>query len=429
MKAMLLAAGMGSRVRPLTRYTPKPMLTVLGRPVLELLIEHLVRNGVDEMAINLSHLPQLIQNGIGEGGRFGARIAYSLEGSLTEEGFVGAPVGSAGGMKKVQKAGGMFDATFAVLCADALIDLDFAPIVARHKARGALATVVLRNVPRAEVGRYGVAQTDASGRVVRFQEKPHPDEAVATTINTGIYLFEPAIFDLIPDGVPFDIGSELLPLLAERGLPFYGDCADFQWIDIGTVSDWRQANRLAVQGMVRGLSLPGREIAPGVRVGANVNIDLARTRVEGPVYIGSGTVVQPGAVIVGPTVVGANCIVETGAIIDDSVVDSYSRVGGLARLRGKILSADHLMETDGQAIDIAKCKLGWLLGDARRQVACATLHGGDAACAPGEIMHCLEAQACLTEEMVGAIGLEPTTPTMSRWCSNQLSYAPASPQL
>jgi mannose-1-phosphate guanylyltransferase len=382
MKAMLLAAGKGTRVRPLTLYTPKPMLTVLGRPVLELLIEHLVRNGVDEIAINLSHLPEIIQLGIGDGGRFGARIAYSFEGRMSGGKFIGEAVGSAGGMRQVQDAGGMFDDTFVVLCADALIDLDLAPIVARHKARGALATVVLAEVPRSEVGKYGVAQTAADGRVLRFQEKPHPDEAVSTRINTGIYLFEPAIFDLIPGNGAFDIGSQLLPMLAERGLPFYGDCATFQWTDIGSVGDWWHANRLAVQGRISGLALPGREVAPGVRVGANVRIDLARTIVEGPVYIGSGSVVQPGAVIVGPTVIGANCAIESGAIVEDSVIDAFSRVSGQARLRGKVLSGSSLVEPDGFFVNLPDCDLDWLLDDVRRERRHWETHAEIAAFAP-----------------------------------------------
>ena len=246
MKAMILAAGKGTRVRPITNIVPKPMIPLLGKPLMESIVEHLRDSGFDRIVVNTSHLAPVIQDYFRDGSRFGVEIAYSFEGLLDRGGRLeGEALGSAGGMKRIQDFSGFFDDTFAVLCGDALIDVDFREAVRFHRERKAIATIILREVPREEVWRYGVVATDARGRVERFQEKPAVDEAVSNFINTGLYLFEPEVFDYIPSGRPFDIGGELFPALVAAGAPIYGVELPFQWVDIGCAQDFWDATRLA----------------------------------------------------------------------------------------------------------------------------------------------------------------------------------------
>jgi mannose-1-phosphate guanylyltransferase len=266
MKAMILAAGKGTRVRPLTHVVPKPMIPLLGKPVMESILEHLRDSGFDQIVVNTSHLAPVLQDYFRDGSQFGVEIAYSFEGLLDRGEVQGEALGSAGGMKRIQDFSGFFDDTFAVLCGDALVDVDFKKALRFHRERGSVATVILRDVPREEVFRYGVVATDASGRISQFQEKPAVGQAISTSINTGIYIFEPAVFDHIPSGRAFDIGGELFPSLVAAGAPLYGIELPFQWVDIGSVPDYWEASRLAVSGGIRGYRLPGREVAPGVRL-------------------------------------------------------------------------------------------------------------------------------------------------------------------
>ncbi|MDH3972199.1 MAG: nucleotidyltransferase family protein, partial [Gammaproteobacteria bacterium] len=170
MKAMILAAGKGTRLQPLTNYLPKPMLTLLGRPVLDSIIELLANHGVHDIIINTSHLASEIENYFRDGSGRGVDIAYSFEGHLQGDTLHTQALGSAGGMRKIQDFSGFFDDTFIVLCGDALIDLDISAALAEHRRRGALATLVTKEVPRDEVHKYGVVVTDSDGRITAFQE-------------------------------------------------------------------------------------------------------------------------------------------------------------------------------------------------------------------------------------------------------------------
>ena len=174
---MILAAGQGTRVRPLTRDLPKPMVPILGKPVMEYLIEHLARYGVKEIMINVAYSHWKIENYFGNGSRWGVEIGYSFEGKRDHGEIVPNPKGSAGGMRKIQDFGGFFDTTTIVLCGDALIDLDIGAAVSEHKAKKAMASVITLEVPNLEVSNYGVVETDKEGRILAFQEKPKPEEA------------------------------------------------------------------------------------------------------------------------------------------------------------------------------------------------------------------------------------------------------------
>ncbi len=198
MKAMILAAGKGTRVRPITHVLPKPMIPLVRKPVMEFLVEHLRAHGIKKIMVNTSHLAPVIEEYFRDGDRFGVQMAYSFEGDLIGGQIEGKAIGSAGGMKKIQDFSGFFDETFVVLCGDALVDVDFAEVLRFHRERKSIATLVLRDVPPEEVSKYGVVQTDDSGRILQFQEKPTREQAVSSTINTGIYIFEPEILRLHP---------------------------------------------------------------------------------------------------------------------------------------------------------------------------------------------------------------------------------------
>ena len=366
MKAMILAGGKGTRVRPITDTVPKPMIPIISKPLMEFLIDLLRRHRFDQIIISTAYLADAIEAYFREGSRFGVQIGYSFEGYHSDGRSIAEGVGSGGGLKKIQEFSGFFDDTFAVLCGDALIDLDLTAALAFHRARKALATIVLKDVPLAQVNSYGVVQTAPDGRIVRFQEKPAPEDAVSTTINTGIYIFEPAIFDLIPQGTTFDIGSQLFPLLTEQKLPFYGVSLPFSWIDIGSTPDYWQATQMILRGEFQ-VEMPGRELSPGIWGGINLAMDLTKSDIRGPVYIGSGTAIEPGATVIGPTVIGRNCVIQSGAKINACVVDDYTRVSGFAEIDEKIVSGRFCVDRHGHNVELAATGYGFVVDDARER--------------------------------------------------------------
>ena len=218
-KGMILAAGQGTRVRPLTKDLPKPMVPILDKPVMEYLVERLAAHGVRQIMVNVAWNHHKIEQYFRDGRRWGVEIGYSYEGVYEHGDILPRPLGSAGGMKRIQDMSGFFDETTIVLCGDALVDLDITAALAEHRAKGALASVVTLPVPREQVGNYGIVVADEDGRVVSFQEKPRPEEARSNLASTGIYIFEPAVLDLVPSGRVFDIGAELFSkYLRQTGL-------------------------------------------------------------------------------------------------------------------------------------------------------------------------------------------------------------------
>jgi mannose-1-phosphate guanylyltransferase len=362
---MVLAAGKGTRVQPLTFDIPKPMIPLVRKPVLESIIELLRHHGFDQIVINTSHLAPTIEDYFRDGSALGVEIAYSFEGHIDTGEIKAQALGSAGGMKRIQEFSGFFDDTFLVLCGDALIDVDIGAALAFHKKNNALATIVMKDVSRKEVHKYGVVQTDANGRILCFQEKPQSDEAVSTTINTGIYIFEPEIFDQIPAGATYDIGGQLFPDLVARDLPFYGIALPFQWLDIGSITDFWYATRTVLAGGFAGYPLPGRDKGDGLRCGVNARMNRDRVDIRGPVYIGGSCEIGDGAVIEGPTVIGAGSVIEPGAEIRECLVDDYTRISGVARLEGLIISHGHCIKPDGTFFSHRHADLAWLIDDAR----------------------------------------------------------------
>ena len=364
-KGMILAAGQGTRVRPLTKDLPKPMVPILGKPVMEYLIEHMARHGVREIMINVAYLHRKIEHYFGDGHRWGVEIGYSYEGALDHGDIVPKPRGSAGGIRHIQDFSGFFDETTLVLCGDALIDLDIGAAVHEHKSKGAVASVVSLEVPRDQVQYYGIVVPDKDGRVQSFQEKPAPEEARSTLASTGIYLMEPSVIDLIPKGQNFDIGSQLFPLLVEKQMPFFVQNRFFNWIDIGRVSDYWSVLQRVLRGEVAHMNMPGREVRPGVWVGLNTRIDWDHVHIEGPVYIGSSVKIEPGARITGPTWIGHGSHIRTGSTVTRSVLFDYTRIGENMVFDQMVVSPEYCVHSNGDTMYRGddNCSLRW--SDAR----------------------------------------------------------------
>ncbi|RMD72282.1 MAG: NDP-sugar synthase [Cyanobacteria bacterium J149] len=367
MKAMILAAGKGTRVRPITHTIPKPLIPILQKPVMEFLVELLRQHGFKQIMVNVSHLAEEIENYFRDGQRFGVEIGYSFEGRIIDGELVGEALGSAGGLKKIQEFNPFFDDTFVVLCGDALIDLDLTEVVRQHKAKGAIATVVTKSVPKEAVSSYGVVVSDENGKILTFQEKPSVEDALSTEINTGIYVFEPEVINYIPSNQEYDIGSELFPKLVELNLPFYAVNMDFEWVDIGKVPDYWEAIRAVLRGDVKNVQIPGKEIKPGVYTGLNVSVNWDKVDITGPVYIGAMTHIEDGAKIVGPSMIGPNCWICEGATVDNSVIFEYSRLGSGVYLQDKLVFGRYCVDKTGTAIDVQAAAIDWLITDTRKE--------------------------------------------------------------
>lgn len=367
MKAMILAAGKGTRVQPITYTIPKPLIPIIQKPVMEFLIDLLRENGFDEIMVNVSHLAQEIESYFHDGQRFGVQIGYSFEGLIGAQGeLIGQAVGSAGGMKRIQEFAPFFDDTFVVLCGDALIDLDLKAAVKWHREKGSIATVIMKSVPKEEVSSYGVVVTDQAGRIRAFQEKPAIAAALSNNINTGIYIFEPEIFNYIPANQEYDIGGDLFPKLVEIGAPFYGVSMDFQWVDIGRVPDYWQAIRSVLLGEVKNVPIPGKQVRPEIYTGINVNANWDKINIRGPVYIGAMTEIEDGATIIGPTMIGRNCRICSNATIDNSVIFEYSHIGARAYLHEKLVFGRYCVDKTGETLDLKAASLDWLITDTRQ---------------------------------------------------------------
>jgi len=250
MKAMILAAGKGTRVQPLTNHVAKPMLPILDVPVMELIILKLKANGFDDIVINTSYLSESIEEYFTDGSKWDVSISYSFEGEVVDDVRHGKAIGSAAGMRKIQDDKAFFDETFLVICGDAIIDADLLKAVEVHKQRGGIASALLKEVPLKSVNKYGVVELDTSNKIVSFQEKPDIKDARSNLVNTGIYIFEPEIFSHIPFEGEYDIGADLFPKLVQNNIPIYGINFAFQWIDIGTIQDYYRANIMALNNEI-----------------------------------------------------------------------------------------------------------------------------------------------------------------------------------
>lgn len=347
MKGMILAAGKGTRVRPITQMIPKPMIPILGKPVMESMIELFAQYNITKIVINTSHLAEVIEGYFGDGHHFGVQLSYSCEGTLKDGTFVSEALGSAGGMKRIQEFSGFFDETFVVVCGDAWIDLDLTEAVAKHRKSGGIATIITKRVLPEEIEKYGIVVADNKGQVTSFQEKPNKDEALSDQANTGIYIFEPAIFDYIPKDVEFDIGSQLFPKLVEQHVPFYAVDMNFQWLDVGNIKDIWGVTKDVLNGKVPGYRVPGTQVKAGIWTGINTNVDLSTITIVPPVVIGSGCKIEPGATIIGPALIGANCHLTASSVVKHSLIFDYTKVHEEAEVTEQTIFGDYCISHKG----------------------------------------------------------------------------------
>lgn len=304
MKAMILAAGVGSRLDPLTRNVPKPMVPIVNRPVMEHIVELLKRHGFTEIMVNLYYLGDQIESYFGDGSRWGVRIHYSKEDRLW---------GDAGSVKRCEH---FFDDTFIVIGGDDITDLDLTRLVRYHREKRAIATIALSLVD--DPSEYGIALLNERGRITRFLEKPRGEVIFSNAANTGIYVFEPEIFDLIPRGVTYGFGANLLPLLLEQRRPFYGFLTSSYWKDVGNLRTYQQTHVDAMQGRVA-LRIPYPESRKYVWIGQDVKIDPT-AEIGYPVVIGNNCEIGAGAKVLENTVLGDNCVVEDNATVRESIL-------------------------------------------------------------------------------------------------------------
>lgn len=330
MKAMLLAAGVGSRLDPLTRRVPKPMVPVMNRPVMEHIVELLVRHGLTDIMVNLHYMADVIESYFGDGSRWGARITYSREDQLW---------GDAGSVGRVRD---FWDDTFLVIGADDVTDMDLSSLMAYHKDRRADATIAL--YPVEDASEYGVAVVEA-GRIVGFQEKPSPSQAKSRMANTGVYVFEPRVLDMIPEGKVYGLGRDLLPALLDAGRPFFGWEADGYWCDIGGLAYYHQTHRDALAGRIT-LNSGYAELLPGVWAAEDVAVHPDATLMA-PCLLGSGCNVGPGAKVE-RSVLGLNCSVAEGAVVTDCVIWDDVSVGRATILQSCLVGSGCAVSSTGE---------------------------------------------------------------------------------
>jgi len=321
-KAMIMAAGLGTRLYPLTGIMAKPMVPILNRPVMEHMLHLVRRHGVREVAANLHHHPDMIRAHFGDGSAFGVDLRYNLEEEL---------LGTAGGVGAFRDL--FADGTFVVVSGDGLTDIDITAFVAAHRARGGIATMAVKEV--ADPSLYGVVVADADGRITGFQEKPPAAEALSHSCNCGIYAFEPRIFDYVPAGRFSDWARDVFPALLADDVPFFRWEMRGYWSDVGNIEQYRLSNFDALLGRVI-LDIPGRETDPGVWVGEGTVIATG-ARLEPPVLIGAGGVVAADARLIGPLIVGDGCIIERGAVIDGGIHWDGVTLGQGSRTVGSIV--------------------------------------------------------------------------------------------
>jgi mannose-1-phosphate guanylyltransferase/phosphomannomutase len=320
-KAVVMAGGEGTRLRPLTSNQPKPMVPIVGKPCMEHILELLREHGFEDVIVTVAFLPQAIRTYFGDGTTLGLNIQYSVEES---------PLGTAGSVRLASDA---LDETFLVISGDALCDIDLRRIVEFHEEQGAAVTIGLKSVENPL--EFGIVVTDEDGKVERFLEKPSWGQVFSDTINTGIYVLEPEVLKHVPTDRPYDFSKELFPLLLEMGRPIYGYVCEGYWQDIGNLDQYRQANFDALDERVR-LNVPGLKIRGDVWIGEGVEIDDVEG-VEGPAFIGNYARISPEASVGPYTILGSATTLRERGRISRSVVDASCYIGRSAVVEGAII--------------------------------------------------------------------------------------------
>jgi len=321
---MVLAAGLGTRLRPLTYEITKPMVPVLDRPVMAHILDLLDRHGFDETIANLHYFPDSIRE------HFGERVTYRFEPEL---------LGTAGGVRACAEFFG--EDPFLVISGDALTDIDLTALAVRHREAGGIATLAVKKVP--DTREFGVVLHDREGRITGFQEKPRPDEALSDLGNCGIYVFSPEIFDYFPERPFVDWAQDVFPTLLENDVPFHIHEVREYWNDVGSLGELRQGTFDALRGELR-LEVEGEEVAPGVVVSGGRPLP-EDAEVEGPVWIGRDVTLGAGVRLMGPVVLGDGATVGERAQLRETIVFPGTHVADESILIGAISGHAGILES------------------------------------------------------------------------------------
>ena len=321
MKAVVMAGGEGTRLRPLTSNQAKPMVPIVGKPCMEHILELLKKHGLDDVIVTVAFLPQSIRGYFGNGDSLGIEISYSVEQS---------PLGTAG---SVRLAADQLDEPFLVISGDALCDIDLGKLVQTHMDTKAAVTIGLKSVENPL--EFGIVVTDDDGRIERFLEKPSWGQVFSDTINTGIYVLDPEVMRHVPADRPYDFAKELFPLLLEMGRPLYGCVMDGYWQDVGNLDQYRQANYDALDGKVE-LTIPGIQLRGNIWIGEGADLDDL-DQIEGPAFIGNNCRLAREASVGPHSVLGANSTLRERARIERSVIDAGTHIGRSAIVEGAIV--------------------------------------------------------------------------------------------
>ncbi|WP_055478573.1 sugar phosphate nucleotidyltransferase [Sphaerimonospora mesophila] len=322
MKAVVMAGGEGTRLRPMTANQPKPMLPIINRPIMEHVLRLLKRHGFTETVVTVQFLAALIRNYFGDGDELGMTLHYA-----TEE----VPLGTAGSVKNA--ADRLRDDRFLVISGDALTDIDLTDMLRFHRENRALVTIGLKRVPNPL--EFGIIIVDEDGRIQRFLEKPTWGQVFSDTVNTGIYIMEPSVLDEIAPGQPVDWSAEVFPKLLDRGSRLFGYVAEGYWEDVGTHESYLKAHADVLEGKVK-IDFEAFELAPGVWAAEGASVDPEAV-LKGPLYIGDYAKVEAGAELREYTVLGSNAVVKEGAFLHRAVVSDNVYVGPAAHLRGCVI--------------------------------------------------------------------------------------------
>ncbi len=321
MKAVVMAGGEGSRLRPLTIGRPKPMVPLSAKPVMGHILDLLKRHGITEVVVTLHFMPEAIQSYFGSGNSLGMRIHYAIE---------ELPLGTAGSVKNAQE---FLDEPFVIISGDAVTDINLQQVIDFHQSKKSQATLTLYRVPNPL--EYGVIITDPDGKITQFLEKPSWGEVISDTVNTGIYVVEPQVLDLIPAGVPTDWSKDVFPQMLQEGRPLYGYTAGGYWTDIGDIPEYMRATGDALHHRVH-LEDPGQHIGGDVWVGNAVEI-APDAQLYGPIFLGDEVKIKGGVIIHGPTVIRDYTIIDNRAHIDRSIIWRNCYIGEGAEVRGAII--------------------------------------------------------------------------------------------
>jgi mannose-1-phosphate guanylyltransferase len=313
-KALVLAAGVGTRLDPLTKSVPKPLVPVGNRPVMEHVLRLLKRHNINDVSANLHYMADMIPAYFENVKDLGQSLHFVKEETLS---------GDAGGMRACKAF--LKDSTFVVLMGDIITDIDLSFVVNKHKRSGAVASIALKTVD--DVQHFGVARLNNEHRIVEFQEKPKPEEAISNLASTGIYVFEPEIFDYVPNNGTYMFGNELFPKLLRMGVPINGIRVLGHWSDIGTINTYRQTSFDAINGNID-IDMPANHYDPYT----HRHVD-----VEGSFLLGRNCQVSAGVKVRGNVIVGDNCTIGPGVTLEDTIIWPNSKITADAVLRGSIV--------------------------------------------------------------------------------------------